>query len=159
LCNIVPKRSAGLLLYRTDSGVVEVLIAHMGGPFWARKNAGAWSIPKGEYGDDEDPLAAATREFGEELGVAPPDGTPVDLGAVRQSGGKVVTAYALEGDVDLSAFHSNTFLIEWPRNSGRQREFPEVDRVEWVDLDTAATLLVKGQVPFLDALRRHVASP
>jgi len=154
----VPKRSAGLLLYRMENGRIEVLIAHMGGPFWARKNEGAWSIPKGEYDDDEDPLAAATREFGEELGMAPPDGTPVKLGEVRQSGGKVVTAYALEGDVDLAAFHSNTFVVEWPRNSGKQRESPEVDRVEWVDLETAATLLVKGQVPFLDGLRHHVQS-
>jgi predicted NUDIX family NTP pyrophosphohydrolase len=154
----VPKRSAGLLLYRTDNGDLEVLIAHMGGPFWARKNEGAWSVPKGEYDDDEDPLAAATREFGEELGVAPPEGTPVDLGTVKQSGGKVVTVYALEGDVDLAQFKSNTFAVEWPRNSGRLQEFPEVDRVEWADLQTAARLLVKGQVPFLDALRRHVQS-
>jgi predicted NUDIX family NTP pyrophosphohydrolase len=154
--HLVRKRSAGLLVYRMENGRIEVLIAHMGGPFWARKNEGAWSIPKGEYDDDEHPLAAAIREFGEELGVTAPGGTPVELGEVRQSGGKVVTAYALEGDVDLSAFHSNTFLIEWPRNSGQQREFPEIDRVEWVDLDKAATLLVKGQVPFLDTLRRQV---
>jgi len=154
----VPKRSAGLLLYRMNDDVVEVLIAHMGGPFWARKNAGAWSVPKGEYEDDEDPLAAALREFGEELGVAPPEGKQVDLGAVKQSGGKVVTVYALEGDVDLTGFRSNTFVLEWPRNSGQQREFPEVDRAEWVDLDNAATLLVKGQLPVLDALRRHLQS-
>ncbi len=154
----VPKRSAGLLLYRLNDDLVEVLIAHMGGPFWARKNEGAWSVPKGEYDDDEDPLAAAMREFGEELGVAPPDGTPVDLGAVKQSGGKVVTVYALEGDVDLAAFQSNTFVLEWPRNSGQQREFPEVDRVDWFDLETAARLLVKGQVPFLDALRQQIQS-
>jgi predicted NUDIX family NTP pyrophosphohydrolase len=138
-----------------NNDVVEVLIAHMGGPFWARKKAGARSVPKGEYEDDEEPLAAALREFGEELGVAPPDGTPVDLGAFKQSSAKVITVYALEGDVDLAAFRSNTFVLEWPRNSGRQREFPEVDRVEWVDLDTAATLLVKGQVPVLDALRQY----
>jgi predicted NUDIX family NTP pyrophosphohydrolase len=153
---VVPKRSAGLLVYKMENGRIEVLIAHMGGPFWARKNEGAWSIPKGEYGDDEDPLTAATREFGEELGVAPPSGTPLELGEVRQSGGKVVTAYALEGDVDLAGFHSNTFVTEWPPKSGRQREFPEVDRAEWVDLDKAATLLVKGQVPFLDALRARM---
>lgn len=154
----MPKTSAALLLYRHGTDGVEVLIAHMGGPFWARKDAGAWSIPKGEYTDGEEPLAAARREFAEEMGSAPPDGEVVPLGTVKQSGGKSVTAFAVEGDFDLAGFRSNTFELEWPRGSGRLREFPEVDRAAWVPVAVAREKLVKGQVPVLDALLAHVGS-
>lgn len=151
----MPKTSAALLLFRRH-GELEVLIAHMGGPFWARKDAGAWSIPKGEYTAEEEPLAAALREFAEEMGSPPPPGDPVLLGTVKQSGGKTVTTYAVEGDFDLAGFHSNTFELEWPRGSGRMQEFPEVDRAEWVTVDVAREKLVKGQVPVLDALLTHL---
>ena len=147
------KRSAGLLLHRTsDSGVLEVLLVHPGGPFWARKDAGAWSVPKGEYGDDEQPRAVAVREFTEELGSAPPPGEVRDLGVVKQKGGKVVTAYALEADLDLAGFRSNTFEMEWPPRSGTVREFPEVDRAEWLSLAEARVKLLPAQVPLLDLL-------
>ena len=146
-------RSAGLLLYRVSDGdVIEVLLAHPGGPFWARKDAGAWSIPKGEYEPSDDPLAAAQREFGEEIGMNPPAGDPVPLGERRQPSGKWVTVWALAGDLDVTGATSNTFEIEWPRGSGAVREFPEVDRVEWMTLEQARGKLLKGQVPFLDAL-------
>jgi len=145
------RRSAGLLLYRAAAGGPEVLLAHMGGPFWARRDAGAWSIPKGEY-DDEEPLAAARREFAEELGVPAPDGDPVDLGSVRQSGGKQVHVWAMPGSLDPSSVTPGTFQMEWPPRSGQLQEFPEVDRVAWFDVPTAAVKLVKGQVPFLDRL-------
>jgi len=151
----MPKTSAALLLFR-HRDELEVLIAHMGGPFWARKDAGAWSIPKGEYLDDEEPLAAARREFAEEMGSPPPDGDVIPLGTVKQSGGKTVTTYAVEGDFDLAGFHSNTFEMEWPRGSGRMREFPEVDRAEWMPVTVAREKLVKGQIPVLDALRDHL---
>lgn len=152
----MPKTSAALLLFRHRDGL-EVLIAHMGGPFWANKDAGAWSIPKGEY-TDEEPLTAARREFAEEIGGPPPDGDVIELGAVRQSGGKVVTTFAVEGDFDLAGFHSNTFVLEWPRGSGTMREFPEVDRAEWLPVATAREKLVKGQVPVLDALVDHLSA-
>jgi predicted NUDIX family NTP pyrophosphohydrolase len=148
----VPKLSAGVLLFRTRDGVVEVLIAHPGGPFWARKDEGAWSIPKGEYDDDEDPWAAAQREFREELGLPVPEGSPIDLGAVKQPGGKVVTAFAVGGDLDVSAACSNTFELEWPKGSGRTRQFPEVDRVEWFPVARARSKLLKGQRVYLDTL-------
>lgn len=151
----MPKTSAALLLFRRREAL-EVLIAHMGGPFWARKDAGAWSIPKGEY-TSEEPLAAAQREFAEEMGSQAPAGEVISLGSVKQSGGKVVTAFAVEGDFDLDGFHSNTFEMEWPRGSGRMQEFPEVDRAEWVTVDVAREKLVKGQVPVLDALLAHLA--
>jgi predicted NUDIX family NTP pyrophosphohydrolase len=144
--------SAGLLLYRIRDGRPEVLIAHMGGPFWARKDEGAWSVFKGEYEEGEDPLVAARREFQEETGSPPPDGETIALGEVRQSGGKRVVAWAVEGDFDPAALQSNTFTIEWPPRSGRQAEFPEVDRAEWFDLDTARAKLVKAQAAFIDAL-------
>lgn len=150
-------RSAGLVLYRHGDNGVEVLIGHMGGPFWARKHERAWSIPKGEYDEDEDPLAAARREFAEELGSGPPEGTPIELGEVKQSSGKVVTAWAIEGDFDPAAAVSNTFTIEWPRGSGTQAEFPEIDKVAWCDLATARELLVAGQVDFLDRLAAYLA--
>jgi predicted NUDIX family NTP pyrophosphohydrolase len=149
----VPKRSAGLLVYRiAASGVVEVLIAHPGGPYWAKKDAGAWSIPKGEYEEGDDVLATAFREFEEEIGQGPPAGQPVSLGELTQPGGKRVSAWAIEGDVDIAHTTSNTFELEWPRGSGRFREFPEVDRVEWMSVTDARTRLLKGQVPFLDRL-------
>ena len=159
----MPVRSAGLLLFRradggadggADDGAVEVLLAHPGGPFWARKDHGAWSVPKGEYDEGDDALTAAYREFTEEIGQPPPGamGEAVPLGEVQQASGKRVIAWALEGDVDAAAAVSNTFEMEWPRGSGRMQEFPEVDRVEWVSLEQARVKLVKGQVPLLDAL-------
>ncbi|MGV0746442.1 NUDIX domain-containing protein [Mycolicibacterium sp. XJ870] len=146
------KLSAGLLLYRVTDDVVEVLIAHPGGPFWARKDDGAWSVPKGEYVEGEDPWAAAQREFTEELGAPPPDGARLDLTPVRQAGGKVVTAFAVRGDFDVTAARSNTFTLEWPKGSGRIREFPEIDRVAWFPVAAARTKLLAGQRPLLDQL-------
>ena len=145
--------SAGLLLYRmSPEGAVEVLIAHPGGPFWARRDDAAWSVPKGEYLVGEDPLDAAYREFEEEVGLRAPEGNAVFLGERRQSGGKRVSVWALEGDLDVTDSSSNTFEIEWPRGSGKMQEFPEVDRVEWVPIDLARRKLLKGQAPFVDAL-------
>ena len=146
--------SAGILLHRPGP---QVLLGHMGGPFWARKDAGAWSLPKGEHAPDEDPLAAAVREFTEELGSPPPPGTPVPLGTVRQSGGKRLTVFALAGDLDADAVVSNTFPLEWPPRSGRVQEFPEIDRAAWFDLDDARRAVVRGQVPFLDLFLELVA--
>lgn len=148
----MPKLSAGLLLYRIVDGVVEVLIGHPGGPFWARKDDGAWSIPKGEYLDGEDPWAAAQREFGEELGKPVPPGEPQRLDPVRQAGGKVVSVFALAGDMDLDGAVSNTFAMEWPKGSGSLREFPEIDRVGWFGVAAARIKLLKGQRPVLDQL-------
>jgi predicted NUDIX family NTP pyrophosphohydrolase len=146
------RHSAGLLLHRATDAGLEVLLGHMGGPFWARKDQAAWSIFKGEYADGEDPLAAARREFEEETGLAVPAGTPIPLGEVRQSGGKRVVAWALAADVDPATIVSNTFTMEWPPRSGRQATFPEIDRAAWFDVATARTKLVRGQVPLLDAL-------
>ena len=146
------RRSAGLLVFRRVGGEVEVLLGHMGGPFWARKHERAWSVPKGEHDDAEDPLAAARREFVEETGLPVPDGELLDLGEARQSGGKVVAAWAVEGDLDAATAVSNTFTMEWPPRSGRLREFPELDRWAWVGVGVARELLVAGQVPFLDRL-------
>jgi predicted NUDIX family NTP pyrophosphohydrolase len=153
----VPKLSAGVLLYRARDGVVEVLLAHPGGPFWARKDDGAWSIPKGEYADGEDPWAAAQREFLEELALPVPAGPRIDFGSLKQPSGKVVTAFAVEGDLDAADARSNTFEMEWPRGSGKMREFPEVDRVGWFAVAQARTKLLKGQLPFLDRLMAHPA--
>jgi predicted NUDIX family NTP pyrophosphohydrolase len=149
------KRSAGILLHRRRDGAHEVLLVHPGGPFWAKKDAGAWSIPKGEYEDGEDARACALREFAEELGSPPPDGDLVDLGEVRQRGGKVVTAWALAGDADADAIHSNTFTMEWPPRSGTMREFPEVDRAAWFGLDEARERILPAQAPLLDRLAEH----
>ena len=146
------RRSAGIVLSRDGANGLEVLLVHPGGPIWARKDAGVWSIPKGEYGPDDDPLAAARREFEEELGSAAPDGAPLDLGEVRQRSGKLVHAWALEGDLDASAAHSNTFAMEWPPRSGQTQEFPEVDRAEWFTIGEAREKLVSAQVAFLDRL-------
>lgn len=148
----MPRLSAGLLLYRAPAGVVDVLIAHPGGPFWARKDDGAWSIPKGEYPDGEDPWPAARREFTEELGLPVPDGPRIDLGVVKQPSGKVVTVFAVEADLDVTDVRSNTFELEWPKGSGTVRSFPEVDRVGWFPVALALTKLLKGQRTFLDRL-------
>ena len=152
------RRSAGILLYRVvddgGEGRVEVLLGHMGGPFWARKDAGAWTIPKGEHAPDEDPLSAARREFEEETGVSLPASDFDDLGEVRQSGGKVVRAWAVEGDLDAATLKSNTFEMEWPPKSGQMVTVPELDRFEWFDLDTARSKIVVAQREFLDRLAR-----
>jgi predicted NUDIX family NTP pyrophosphohydrolase len=149
----VPKLSAGLLVYRPGSGDgIEVLLVHPGGPFWARKDAGAWSIPKGEYTDGDDPVARAEEEFAEELGRPAPAGPRLDLGEVRQAGGKRVRAWAVAGDLDATATTSNTFEMEWPPRSGVHGTFPEVDRAAWFSLDEARTKLLAGQLPLLDRL-------
>ena len=135
---------------------MEVMLVHMGWPFWARKDDGALSIPKGEH-DGDDPWAVARREFVEELGHDVPPGEPLALGTIRQSGGKVVSAFALEADLDVSTIASNRFELEWPPRSGRRQSFPEVDRADWFDLETAARKLVKGQVPLLQRLAEAVA--
>ena len=153
----MPKQSAGILLFRRRPAGLEVMLVHPGGPFWARKDDAAWSVPKGEYVAGEDPLDAAYREFEEEVGLTAPPGQAVFLGERRQPGGKRVSVWALEGDLDVTHSSSNTFAIEWPRGSGTIREFPEVDRVEWVSIDQARRKLVKGQAPFLDALLGGVA--
>ena len=143
------------MLCRTTGDRPEVLLGHMGGPYWARKDRGAWTIPKGEYADGEDPLAAALREFEEEIGVPVPIAELadfIDLGEARQSGGKIVRAWAVEGDLDPSTAVRNTFEIEWPPRSGRLQSFPELDRVAWFDLATARSLIVEGQRPLLDRL-------
>jgi predicted NUDIX family NTP pyrophosphohydrolase len=147
------KRSAGLLLFREADGGREVLLVHPGGPFWAKKDAGAWSIPKGEIGEREDPLTAARREFEEETGVRPV-GEALALEPRRQPGGKIVYAWAMRGDLDPAAVKSTTFSMEWPPRSGRQQEFPEIDRAEWFTLEEARTKILKGQVAFLDDLER-----
>ncbi|MGH8863002.1 MAG: NUDIX domain-containing protein [Jatrophihabitantaceae bacterium] len=146
-----PRRSAGLLLYRRTSGL-EVLLGHPGGPLWARKDDGAWSIPKGEYGLDEGALDAAVREFTEELGSPPPASGFVELGEVRQRSGKIVTAWAVEGELDAAAIVSNTFELEWPPRSGRTQTFPETDRAAWFGVGAARPKLVSGQAEFLDRL-------
>jgi len=147
------KLSAGLLLFRrTSSSTIEVMIAHMGGPFWAKKDSGGWSIPKGEYEDGEDPLEAARREFVEELGHDPPSGDVFELGEVKQSSGKRIRAWAIEGDLDVSEITSNTFEMEWPPKSGRTQEFPEIDRADWFDIHAARIKLAKGQVPLIESL-------
>ena len=152
----MPKLSAGLLLYRVNEGVVEVLLAHPGGPFWAKKDDGAWSVPKGEYATGEDPWVAAQREFVEEIGLVVPPGARIDLGALKQSSGKIVTAFAVHGDLDIADAHSNTFELEWPKGSGRVRTFPEVDRVGWFSVAEAKTKLLRGHVPFLDRLLQYL---
>jgi predicted NUDIX family NTP pyrophosphohydrolase len=148
----VARRSAGILLHRGARGAPEVLLVHPGGPFWARKDAGAWSIPKGEYDDGEDPRACALREFEEEIGMALPPGELEDLGSVKQKGGKVVSAWAAEGDLDADSVRSNTFTMEWPPRSGRTAEFPEIDRAEWFGVEEAREKLVAAQTEFLDRL-------
>ena len=146
------RRSAGILLYRRAANDLEVLLVHPGGPFWTGRDAGAWSIPKGEYEPEDDPLAAARREFEEELGSAPPGTEPLELGEVRQKSGKLVRAWALEGDLEATAAFSNNFTVEWPPRSGQMREFPEVDRAEWFTLAAAREKINSAQAAFLDRL-------
>jgi predicted NUDIX family NTP pyrophosphohydrolase len=153
----MPKRSAGVLLYRSRNGAVEVLLVHPGGPLWANRDLGAWSIPKGEYQQGEDPLVVALREFEEETGQRPPQAGLVELGEVRQRGGKVVTAWAAPGDLDPAAITSNTFAMEWPPRSGRRREFPEVDRAGWFDLEEARDKLLAAQSELIDRLLEVLA--
>jgi predicted NUDIX family NTP pyrophosphohydrolase len=154
------KQSAGLLVYRHRAGALEIFLVHPGGPFWAKKDAGAWSIPKGEFGGDEEKLAAARREFHEETGLAL-DGVFVELAPVRQSGGKQVFAWAIEHDLDAAAVRSNNFSMEWPPRSGRMQEFPEIDRAAWFDLPLALVKILKGQQPFVLQLlaRLGIAPP
>ena len=149
------KRSAGLLVFRRTGEGLEVLLGHMGGPLWAKKDAGAWTVPKGEYGADEPAWDAARREFREELGLAPPDGEAVALGEVVQKSGKIVTAWAVEGEVDPAAIEPGTFSMEWPPRSGRIQEFPELDRVAWFGLGPAREVIITAQAAFLDRLAEH----
>ena len=156
MSSVASGRSAGLLLYRRAPGGLEVLLVHPGGPIWARRDAGAWSIPKGEYEGGEEPLAAARREFAEELGVEPPEGDPVALGEITQKSGKRVAAWALPGEVDAGAIESNTFELEWPPRSGQIQEFPEVDRAEWFGLGQAREKINPAQASLLDRLAEQV---
>ena len=145
------KKSAGLLLFRETAAGLEVLLVHPGGPFWAKKDDGSWSIPKGEFEDGEEPLAAAKREFEEEMGV-PATGEFMLLKPLKQPSGKLVFAWEVRSDFDPSRLKSNMFSMEWPPKSGRQREFPEVDKAAWFDVETARRKILKGQAPFLDQL-------
>jgi len=151
------KRSAGILLYRVRTGTVEVLLVHPGGPLWANKDLGAWSIPKGEYDQGEDPRAVALREFQEETGHPPPRADLLELGAIRQRGGKVLTAWAAAGDLDAATVASNTFTMQWPPRSGAMREFPEVDRAGWFDPETAREKLLGTQGELIDRLLATLA--
>lgn len=149
------RRSAGLLLFRRTDDGLEVLLGHMGGPFFAKRDAGAWTVPKGEYDPEESAWDAARREFREELGLAVPDGEAVPLGEVRQAGGKIVTVWAVEADLDPATVVPGTFVMEWPPRSGRTQEFPELDRVAWLGVDRAREVVVKAQATFLDRLAEH----
>jgi predicted NUDIX family NTP pyrophosphohydrolase len=146
------------LLWRRRNGLIEVLLGHPGGPFFAKKDADAWSVLKGEFDPSEDPVAVARREFEEETGLAAPDGPLLELGQVRQRGGKVVTAWAIEGDLDPEAAVSNTFEMEWPPRSGKRQTFPEIDRVGWFDVPSARNKIKSAQIPFLDRLERSEAT-
>ena len=147
-----PRLSAGILLFREREGGLEVLLGHPGGPFFTKKDEGSWTVLKGEAEPGEDPQAVARREFAEETGSQPPDGTLLELGEIRQKGGKTVIAWALAGDLDPATARSNTFEMEWPPRSGRRRAFPEIDRVDWFDLEAARTKILPAQVPLLDRL-------
>lgn len=151
------KLSAGLLLYRKRGDEPEVLLVHPGGPFWAKKDAGVWSIPKGEHSEGEDSYAAAQREFQEELGLPAPSGRPLELGAVKLNGGKRVTAWAVEGELEISRVKSNNFELEWPPRSGNQQSFPEIDRAEWLSLADASQKITPGQLPFLERLAEKLS--
>lgn len=144
--------SAGLVVFREGAGVLEVLLAHMGGPLWASRQEGAWTIPKGELDEGEEPRAAALREFQEELGHVPPQGPLLELGEIRQKAGKVVVAFAVEGEFDPAQLRPGTFEMQWPPRSGRLQTFAEVDRVAWLDVQTAKRMIVRGQVALLDRL-------
>ena len=153
----MPKKSAGLLMYRVDQTGVEVLLAHPGGPFWRNKDEGAWTIPKGEFADDEDPLAAARREFEEELGAASPLGDYIQLKPIKQKNGKIVHAWAIKGDFDPAMLTSNSFAMEWPPKSGRMQSFPEVDRAQWFTPELAKTKMLTGQGALIDELLLRLA--
>ena len=158
----MPKASAGILPFRFEAGTLQVLLVHPGGPFWARRDAGAWSIPKGEHAAGDDPLATALRELAEETGAATEAidrGALLELGTVAQRGGKAVTAWAAELDLDASRVASNTFTIEWPPRSGTQREFPEIDRAAWLDVPSARAKINAAQAAFLDRLEEALAPP
>jgi predicted NUDIX family NTP pyrophosphohydrolase len=146
------RQSAGLLVFRGQGATLELLLVHPGGPFWSKKDDGAWFIPKGEIEPDEDLLAAARREFREELGIEPPAGEPLPLGSLKNKSGKQIHAWALPGDLDLSAFHSNTFSLEWPPRSGKQREFPEVDRAQYFGIELATQKMSEAELPFIQRL-------
>lgn len=148
------KQSAGVVLYRLVGGVPQVLLVHPGGPFWRNKDDGAWSIPKGEHEADEEPLTVAQREFREELGAAAPQAPYLSLGEVRQRGGKIVKAFAAEGDFDPAALRSNTFDLEWPPRSGRIASFPEVDRAQWFTLPQARAKMLASQAEFIERLQK-----
>jgi predicted NUDIX family NTP pyrophosphohydrolase len=151
---VTTRRSAGLLLYRRlPDGGVEVLLAHPGGPIWAKRDEGVWSVPKGEFHEGEEAWAVARREFEEETGHPPPDGDPIELGEIRQKGGKLVEAWAMEGDLDPATAHSNTFPFQWPPRSGQWITIPEIDRVEWFTPDEARRRIKDTQVPFIDRLQ------
>jgi predicted NUDIX family NTP pyrophosphohydrolase len=154
----MPKRSAGVLLFRRQGSDFEVLLAHPGGPLWKNKDDGAWSVPKGEYGQDQDPLDAAKRELMEETGVIA-EGEFIPLGEIRQSGGKLVKAWAVEGDFEAASMRSNTFSMPWPPGSTTLKEFPEIDRAEWFSLEIARRKILKGQAEFLDRLSLYLRRP
>ena len=147
------KLSAGILLYRGAGTARELLLVHPGGPFWAKKDKGAWSIPKGEYEEGENPLAVAKREFAEELGCPPPEGRYIELGELKQPSGKRIAAFAVAGDLDSATVKSNLFELEWPPKTGRKQSFPEVDRAQWFTLAEAREKILPGQAPFIDRLR------
>jgi len=151
---VTTRRSAGLLLYRRPpEGGVEVLLAHPGGPIWAKRDEGVWSVPKGEFHEGEEAWAVARREFEEETGHPPPGGDPIELGEIRQKGGKLVEAWAMEGDLDPATAHSNTFPFQWPPRSGQWITIPEIDRVEWFTPDEARRRIKDTQIPFIDRLQ------
>jgi predicted NUDIX family NTP pyrophosphohydrolase len=152
------KRSAGILMYRGEGPALELLLVHPGGPFWVKKDEGAWSIPKGEYAEGEDPLACARREFEEELGSAPPQGMGayLELGEIVQPSRKRITAFAVMSDFDLASLKSNLFEMEWPAKSGQRLSFPEVDRAQWFTPDEARTKILRGQAPFIDRLLQRL---
>jgi len=147
-----PKQSAGILVYRLGAASLDVLLVHPGGPFWSRKDDGAWFIPKGELNADEAPLTAAYREFAEELGFAAPAGEPLELGTVKNKGGKLIYAWALAGDLDLAGFRSNTFSLEWPPRSGQKRDFPEVDRAQYFSVEQAPAKMHAAELPLVERL-------
>jgi len=152
-----PRRSAGILLWRrAESGAIEVLLGHPGGPYYVKKDADVWSILKGEYDSSEDPFEVAKREFFEECGHDAPDGAAVELGEIRQKGGKLVRAWAVEGDLDPAGVVSNTFALEWPPRSGRRLDVPEIDRAGWFGLEAARIKLLPAQTPFLDRLAERL---
>jgi predicted NUDIX family NTP pyrophosphohydrolase len=154
----MPKQAAGILLYRRGTNGLEILLAHPGGPLWARKDLGAWTIPKGQFADDEGALAAARREFEEEMG-SPAAGEFVALGSIRQPSGKIVHAFTAESDFDVTTVKSNLFTLEWPPRSGQTGEFPEVDRAQWFSVAEARQKILKGQEPFIDRLLTLLESP